>query len=378
MLPYQAGGTMNSKNKLKKTPTDSLHLSNTNLYSTLKSKSKGKSEVVFIGEKKLENVKVELFQFNEMEFKESYEKHFDFLDTPSPTSTHWLNIDGLHDIEMVQELATKANLDRLSVRQLLDTTQRPKVEEYETYLFFSVKSILKKPDGSTDLEQISFVLGKGYVISFQEKEGDHFDDVRNRIRLDLGLIRKQKADYLLIKLLDSILDNYFETIEVTNKEVAGLEKIIFTDPSREALIELEKSKKMAEILKKSLYPFMEAINYILNHQTTFFEKGNIKYIRDLQMSCANAIEEIESTTRSLESLSNVYFASLSHKMNEIMKVLTTVATIFIPLTFIVGVYGMNFDNMPELHYRYGYFIIWGVMIAATLGMLLYFKLKKWL
>lgn len=369
---------MNSKNKQKRTPADLFHLSNTNLYSTLKSRSKGKSEVVFIGEKKLENAKVELFQFNEKECKESAEKHFDFLDSPSPTSTYWLNIDGLHDVSMVQELAKKANLDRLSVRQLLDTTQRPKVEEYETYLFFSVKSILKKPDGITDLEQISFVLGKGYVISFQEKEGDHFDDVRNRLRMDLGLIRNLKADYLLIKLLDSILDNYFETIEITNREVAGLEKIIFTDPSREVLIELEKSKKMAEILKKSLYPFMEAINYILNHQTVFLEKGNIKYIRDLRMSCANAIEEIESTTRSLESLSNVYFASLSHKMNEIMKVLTTVATIFIPLTFIVGVYGMNFDNMPELHWKYGYFGTWGIMFLIFVGMLIYFRRKRWI
>ncbi len=182
----------------------------------------------------------------------------------------------------------------------------------------------------------------------------------------------------MIQLLDAILDNYFETIEDINEDIAALEKEVYQDPKKETLFELERSKKRADLIKKSLNPMAESINYILNSRTSFFQTTNIKYINDLRMSCANALEEVESTSRSLESLANIYYASLSQKMNETMKVLTTVATIFIPLTFIAGVYGMNFDYMPELQYRNGYFIVWGIMGVIFLGMLIYFKKKKWL
>jgi magnesium transporter len=229
-----------------------------------------------------------------------------------------------------------------------------------------------------DVEQLSFVLGKNYVISFQEKESDHFDDIRMKIREGIGFIRRRQADYLLIQLLDAILDNFFETIEDINQDVAKLEEEVYNYPGKETLLKLEKSKKQADLIKKSLTPFLEAINYVLNNRTSLFHQENLKYLNDLKMSCANAIEEADATTRSLESLTNIYYASLSQKMNEIMKVLTTVATIFIPLTFIAGIYGMNFDYMPELHYKNGYFVVWGVMITIFIGMLIYFKKKNWL
>ena len=330
-------------------------LTSANLYSFQKSKAKGNAELAFIGEKKLEEVKVQRFSFNESDFAESHDLSFDFFDNLDADHKYWLNVHGLHDVEMIKQIAQKANLDRLSLRQLLDTTQRPKVVEYDTYLFFSVKSILKNGGGAIDIEQLSFVLGKNYVISFQEKEGDHFDDIRNRIRTGIGFIRKRTPDYLLIQLLDAILDNYFETIDQINSDVAELEKIVFTDPEKNTLIAIERTKKMADAIKKALSPIMESINNILNNRTTFFQENNIRYMTDLKMSCANAIEEIDATSKSLEGLTNIYFASLSQKMNETMKVLTTVSTIFIPMTFIAGIYGMNFDNMPELRWKYGYF-----------------------
>ncbi|SNS84706.1 magnesium transporter [Ekhidna lutea] len=355
-----------------------LTLTPINMYADLKAKSKGKAEITFIGEKKLEEVKAQLFTFNESEVSESNEKDFSPMANPKDSHIHWLNIHGLHEVDLIQDLAKIMNLDRLSVRQLLDTTQRPKVEEFDDYLFFNIKSMLLDETDHMDVEQLSFILGKNYVVSFQEKESDHFDDIRFKIREGVGFVRKRSSDYLLIQLLDAILDNYFETIEDINEDTAELEQDVYKNPRQETLLELEKSKKRADLIKKSLTPFMESINYILNNRTSFFQKPNVKYINDLRMSCANALEEADSTARSLESLTNIYYASLSQKMNETMKVLTTVATIFIPLTFIAGIYGMNFQYMPELQYKNGYFIVWGVMIAIFIGMLIYFKRKKWL
>ncbi|MEP1033379.1 magnesium/cobalt transporter CorA [Ekhidna sp.] len=355
-----------------------LTLTPLNMYADLKAQAKGKAEITFIGEKKLEEAKVQLFTFNENEAVESDEKDFNPMTDPKDSHIYWLNIHGLHEVDLIQDLATVMNLDRLAVRQLLDTTQRPKVEEFDDYLFFNVKSILLDEDDQLDVEQLSFFLGKNYVVSFQEKESDHFDDIRYKIREGIGFVRKRTSDYLLIQLLDAILDNYFETIEDINEDIAELENDVYKDPKQETLFDLEKSKKRADLIKKSLTPMAEAINYILNNRTSFFQKPNIKYINDLRMSCTNALEEVESTSRSLESLTNIYYASLSQKMNETMKVLTTVATIFIPLTFIAGIYGMNFEYMPELQYRNGYFIIWGIMGAVFIGMVIYFKRKKWL
>ncbi|WP_436515928.1 magnesium/cobalt transporter CorA [Ekhidna sp. To15] len=355
-----------------------LTLTPLNMYADLKAQAKGKAEITFIGEKKLEEAKVQLFAFNEREIVESNEKNFKSMANPKASHIHWLNIHGLHEVDLIQELAGTMNLDRLAIRQLLDTTQRPKVEEFEDYLFFNVKSILLDEDDQLDVEQLSFFLGKNYVVCFQEKESDHFDDIRYKIREGIGFVRKRTSDYLLIQLLDAILDNYFETIEDINEDIAELENDVYKNPKNETLFELERSKKRADLIKKSLTPMAESINYILNNRTSFFQKSNIKYINDLRMSCTNALEEVESTSRSLESLTNIYYASLSQKMNETMKVLTTVATIFIPLTFIAGVYGMNFEYIPELQYRNGYFVIWGIMGAIFVGMVIYFKKKKWL
>jgi magnesium transporter len=355
-----------------------LTLAPVNMYAELKAKAKGKGEIVFIGEQKQEEVKVQLFKFDEDELLESNEKDVSTMINLNEKQKYWLNIHGLHEVDLIQELAKIIDLDRLSVRQLLDTTQRPKVEEFDHYLFFSVKSMLLTKTGEIDSEQLSFILGQNYIASFQEKESDHFEDIRLKIREGIGFVRKRSIDYLLIQLLDAILDNYFETIENINEDIAKLENEVYNNPKRETLILLEKLKKMADLIKKSLTPFKEAINYILNNRTSFFQKPNVKYIHDLGMSCSNAIEEAESTTRSLESLTNIYYASLSQKMNETMKVLTTVATIFIPLTFIAGIYGMNFQYMPELEYKYGYFVVWGVMLATLIGMVVYFKKKNWL
>lgn len=350
----------------------------TGAYSRQRSQAKGKAETVFIGKKKLERVASQLFEYDEHAYDESEPEGFAFFDKLDTSKYYWLNFHGLHEVGLYQDLAKKISLDRLTVRQMLDTTQRPKVEEYERYLFFSVKSILQAEGDELNIEQISFVLAPNYVISFQEEVGDHFDHIRNKIRDKLGLIRSKQSDYLLVQLLDAVLDNYFETIDALNLKVAELEKICLKSPKQDTLLMLEKRKRETQVIKKSLMPFKEALSHILNDRASFIRKENKKYFHDLLNSCSNAMEEIDATSKSLEGLTNIYFASLSHKMNETMKVLTTVATIFIPLTFIVGVYGMNFEYMPELGYRYGYFVVWGVMGLVMMLMLIYFRRKNWL
>ncbi|MEM7551428.1 MAG: magnesium/cobalt transporter CorA [Bacteroidota bacterium] len=355
-----------------------ISLPNT-LYSAQKSTAKGKAEITFIGEKKLEKVETQLYKFD----KDTYDliegiKEFDMFPKKEDSKIYWLNFHGLHEVDLTKELGESLKLDRITVRQVLDTTLRPKVEEYDHYIFFSIKSILKDEVDGFKVEQLSFILGYGFVISFQEEISDHFDHIRNKIEDNLGLIRKRTADFLVFQLLDAILDNYFETIEQIGLEVNELEKMVFKEPKQEALVRLEQMKQSSEMIKKALNPFKDALRILSKRQTAFVLKENNKYYKEVLNTCMSAVEEIDSTIKSLESLTNIYFSSLSQKMNETMKVLTTVATTFIPLTFIAGVYGMNFNYMPELQFKYGYFTVWGVMGIIFIGMLVYFKRKGWL
>jgi len=350
-----------------------------NFYSKIKSEAKGKSELTFIGKKKMEEVRLQLFKYNNKEYIESSGiNDFEKIEKEDTSNNYWLNLHGIHDVDLMEKIGEALDLERLTIRHLIDTTQRPKVDDYDDYIVFSVKSILKNEENQLKIEQLSFVLGKNYILSFQEEKGDHFDHIRNKLREDLGLIRKRECDFLLFQLLDAILDNYFETLDLINHEVTLVEKETILNPKQSTLLLIEKNKKDVDKIKKSLSPFKEALTNILKDRTHFIDKKNRKYFRDLKNSCTNAIEEANATYAALESLTNIYFSSLSQKMNETMKVLTTVATIFIPLTFIAGIYGMNFENMPELKWKYGYFIIWGIMFIVLGGMIVYFKRKKWL
>lgn len=348
-------------------------------YSKQKSEAKAKTELTFIGQKKVDEVQLQLFIYNENICSEK-ENSDDFclVNSADLSCTYWLNLHGIHDVDLVDRIGATLSLERITTRQIIDTTQRPKVDDYDHYVFFSIKSVLRKPTQELSIEQLSFVLGKNYVVSFQEEPGDHFGHIRNKIREDIGVVRKRGCDFLLFQLLDAILDNYFETLELINHEVARIEKETINYPKQDTLLLIEKNKKDVGNIKKSLSPFKDALTNILEDRTHFITKRNRKYYRDLKNSCANAVEEATSTYASLESLTNIYFSSLSQKMNETMKVLTTVATIFIPLTFIVGIYGMNFENMPELKWRYGYFGILGLMAMALVVMFIYFKRKKWI
>lgn len=303
-------------------------------------------------------------------------KHIDF------EKINWLNVHGLTDIALLKEIANHFDIQDYMLADILNTTKRTKVEEEKEVLFFNIKSLL--PAEGTDeirVEQISFLLKKGILISFQEKRSDFFTHIRERIRTNSGIVRSKKADYLLFILLDSIIGNFYITLE--NEEDKLEDLINLTKKSADPIIleRIEKHRDNFSFLKRSIIPLRDSLYEIksIREDDVFneIEADNFSFFIRLHQKCLELLEQIESDMGALESASNFFFAQQSHKMNEIMKTLTVISVIFIPLTFIVGVYGMNFDNMPELRYRDGYFIVVCFMFLLVVGMVFYFKKRKW-
>lgn len=245
-------------------------------------------------------------------------------------------------------------------------------------MVFSLKSILPGSENAIETEQISFILGSNYLISFQERNADHFNHVRKRIREDIGILRERSPDYLLFLLLESILDNFFKTIENIEQQADHYGNFdIKTDPSPSNLSEIELFKRQLHLIKRTINPIKDFLTTLEREGFSFIDKRHIKYFYELKDLCLSLIDNCDKTDLRLESSINMFFSIQGHRMNQVMKTLTVVATIFIPLTFIAGIYGMNFANMPELNWEWGYFGIWLVMIGIFVFMLRYFKKKKW-
>jgi magnesium transporter len=295
---------------------------------------------------------------------------------------HWLNLHGLNDITIVQNIGTHFNIDQFMLSDILNTTKRTKLEEYHDVLFFNVKSLL--PVENTDnihVEQISFLLKKGVLISFQEKRSDFFTHIRERIRRHSGIVRDKKADYLLYLLLDSIMENFYITIEAEEDKVDMLINLTKTTANPQILVQIEKHRDNYNFLKRAIIPLRDSLYSIktIKEDNVFnaIETDNYGFFSRLHQKCLELLEQIEYDLLSLDSASNFYFSSQNNKMNEVMKTLTVVSVFFMPLTFIVGIYGMNFDNMPELHWKHGYYTVMGCMFVLLLAMIYYFKKKKW-
>lgn len=295
------------------------------------------------------------------------------------SSVHWLNFHSIDCKEEIEDFATEMGLHPLSVEDIYTFVQRPKVEEFDNYIFFSLRS-LEPNTSSKELkkEQLSFILGSNYLISFQEKKSDHFTEVRERIEFDKGRIRKRGADYLLYKLLEAIIDNYFEVIEDVQQKIEEYDIRMAEEDDHALFKEIEAEKRQLIELRQVVFPLKELFGQLEKLNNIQIDEENKYYFSDLKDNCLSLLDEIESNKSILEGLGNIYYAIQGQKMNEIMKVLTIVGAIFIPLTFIAGIYGMNFDNIPELHYKNAYFYCMGVMIFLAIAMLVYFKRKKWL
>ena len=295
---------------------------------------------------------------------------------------NWLNIHGLNNIEVIKSVGDYLKVDNFMLGDILNTAKRTKLDEYHDVLFFNIKSLLPVENSDNiNVEQISFLLKNGILVSFQEKRSDFFTHIRERIRTHSGIVREKKADYLLYLLLDAVMENFYITIENEEDRVEELINISKTSTSPEILIQIEKHRDNFNFLKRSIIPLRDSLYSIksMKDDNVFnsIELENYSFFDRLHQKCLELLEQIEYDSASLDSASNFYFSTQNHKLNEVMKTLTVVSVFFMPLTFIVGIYGMNFDNMPELHWEYGYFIILGFMLLLLLGMIYYFKKKKW-
>jgi magnesium transporter len=295
---------------------------------------------------------------------------------------NWINLDGLHEKSIVQKIADHFCLHSLLVEDITSDHQ-PKAEEYDDFLFLTLKMLYRIDEGKIDYEQISFVLGKDYLLSFQEKEGDLFGLLRDRIRLDQGRVRKKKADYLLYRVVDIIVDNYYNVLDAIGEQIETIEDEIYKNSTETQFKNIQQLKKELIFLRKALYPLRDAMSKILKDESGFIDPVNLRYYADVYDHVVHLIDSLDTYKDLTSGLMDIYINTLNTRMNEVIKVLTVISTIFMPLTFIVGVYGMNFHtdksvwNMPELDSPYGYPIVMGFMLLIVIAMIRYFKFKKW-
>jgi magnesium transporter len=336
--------------------------------------------LVYIGEKRVETVRITYFDYDEQNFAEkqvsNIEDCFPFKTTPTVT---WINIDGLHDIQIIEKLGREFELHPLLLEDILSTRQRPKAEDFEKYFFIVLKMLhYNDEQQSVESEQVSIVLGNNFVVSFQETVGDVFDQIRDRIRNTKGRIRKMGPDYLAYSLIDAIVDGYFTILEKLGEKIELLEEQLVVEPTERTLHQIHRLKRELIVLRKSVWPLREVISSLQRTESKLISKVTSIYLRDVYDHTIQVIDTIESFRDMATGMVDIYLSSISNRLNAVMKVLTIIATIFIPLTFIAGVYGMNFKDMPELQWRWGYPAVLLVMVLVALVMLIYFRKKKWL
>jgi magnesium transporter len=336
--------------------------------------------LVHIGEKKAETPKIAIMDYDEAHFQEKEAKTIEecFLFKDKPTVT-WINIDGLHQVEILERLGECYGLHPLVLEDILNTDQRPKMEDYGEYLYIVLR-MLDYNDQSSEIEaeQISLILGSNFVFSFQEREGDTFNPIRERIRSNKGRIRKMGADYLAYALLDSIVDNYFIILEKLGEEIEFLEEKLVIRPTPEILQTIHGLRRDMIFLRKAVWPLREVISALERRESLLIKESTRIYLKDVYDHTIQAIDNIETYRDMVSGMLDIYLSSVSNRLNSVMKVLTIITTIFMPLTFLAGIYGMNFKYMPELEWRWGYPAVLLVMVGTGVSMLLYFRKKKWL
>lgn len=336
--------------------------------------------LVHVGERKAERVKISIMDYDEARFEEKeaekIEECFPFKEKPTVT---WINIDGIHEVDVIEKMGQHFDLHPLVLEDILNTGQRPKVEDLEDYLFVVVKMLYhNENEDEINVEQVSLILASNFVVSFQEREGDIFDSIRERIRNAKGRIRKMGSDYLAYALIDAIVDNYFAVLEKIGESVESLEEELMANPAQSTLHEIHKLKRDMIFLRRSVWPLREVISGLERGESPLVQESTVVYLRDVYDHTIQVIDTVESYRDMISGMLDTYLSSISNRMNEVMKVLTIIATIFIPLTFIAGIYGMNFQFMPELGWRWGYFGVLCTMGIVCLGMIVYFRRKRWL
>tara|TARA_R110002124_G_scaffold138576_6_gene302217 strand:- start:164265 stop:165353 length:1089 start_codon:yes stop_codon:yes gene_type:complete len=336
--------------------------------------------VSYTGKKEAKTTKLEIIDYSKEHYErvdtENIEDAFAFESSKHVT---WINVNGLNNASEIERLGDYYKLHPLIQEDIVTTNQRPKMDEYEDYLFIVFKMLHYDENGLLINEHVSMVLGRDYVTTFQEADGDVFDGIRDRLENSKGRIRNAGSDYLMFAILDAVVDNYFMVIETISAKIEILEDQLFESKVESDITEdIQDLKKEILRIRRAIIPLREVINRIEKTDTLLIEGRTQNYIRDLYDHIIQVSESVEIYREMIWGLMDMYMTTISNKMNEVMKVLTIMASIFIPLTFMAGIYGMNFEYIPELQLQYGYFYLWGAMILVFFGMIWYFKRKKWL
>jgi len=336
--------------------------------------------LVHIGEQKVDDTRITLIDYDEAHLQErvldGIEEAFPLKDLPTVT---WINIDGLHEIDIIEKVGQHFNIHPLVLEDIVNTGQRPKTEEFEDFIYVVLKMLhYNENSGEISSEQFSLVLGPDFLISFQEIQGDVFKTVRERIRKPKTRIRKAGCDYLAYALIDAVVDNYFLILEKLGENIETLEEDLLENPSPETLQTLHEMKREMIYLRKQIWPIREMINSLVKGESSLVNESTSLFFRDIYDHTIQIIDTIESFRDILSGMLDIYLSTLSNKMNEVMKVLTIIATIFIPITFVAGIYGMNFKFMPELEWRWGYVMVWAIIVVVVGIMIGFFKKKQWL
>jgi magnesium transporter len=349
------------------------------LFTTSAKRGQPPGTMVYTGPRTDEPLRISLIDYDAAQIREQADLSAkDCIPLKESGSVSWININGLNDTKVIEEIGTAFDIHPLVLEDILHTTQRPKLEDYGHYLFLVARMLYLSPEsGDVQSEQISFILTEHCLISFQERAGDVFDAIRDRLRKNHGRIRKGGADYLLYALMDSVVDQYFLIMEKTGEQIETLEQSLMENPEGILLNRLYAQKREMLYLRKSVWPLREAVGGLERGESTLIKKKTYAYLRDLYDHTIQVIDTVETFRDMLSGVQDLYLSSMGQKTNQVMQVLTVIATIFIPLTFVAGVYGMNFETMPELGWRYSYPAIWLVMILIAAGMLCYFRRKKW-
>jgi magnesium transporter len=304
------------------------------------------------------------------------EETFAYKDAPPVT---WINIDGLHEINLIEKIGEHFNLHPLILEDIVHTGQRPKAEDYDDYFYIVLKMLFYDERAHhITAEQVSLILGARYLISFQEIEGDVFDFVRERIRKGKGRIRKSGPDYLAYALMDAVVDHYFGILERLGEQIEQQEEQLLNHPTSQTLKNIHRLKREMIFFRKQIWPLRDLLNFLMREESALVQESTSLFFRDVYDHIIQVFDTIESMRDMLTGMLDLYLSTLSNKMNEVMKVLTIIATVFIPLTFIAGIYGMNFDYMPELKWKWSYPLLWVLMIGIIAGMLTWFKRRRWL
>ncbi len=336
--------------------------------------------LIYTGHHFEEKIKVTAFGYGEHDLEEKEINSFEeIIACKDQYPNIWINMDGLQDTALIEQICSHFQVHALTIEDILHPEQRPKVEEGEGYIYVVLKMLKYVGQGQmVDAEQVSVILGSNFVLSFQERPGDTFESVRNRLRGGKGRIRRSGADYLMYALMDTIVDHYFLILEKSGDLLEDLEEALLTSSSKSSLHTLYALKREMLAVRRVVWPLREVIYKLEREEYKLIKKSTHIYLRDIYDHVIQVIDTVETIRDMLASMFDLYQSTLSNRMNAIMKVLTIISTIFIPLTFIAGVYGMNFQYMPELEWPYGYPAVWGLMLMIVLGMFVFFKRKGWL